>query len=349
MKLTEAIDIFVADQRQQGRFNSPATERAYRSTLELLAEEVSNRDPAKVGRQDIKRTLARWQHPNTQGTRRAHMVSFFKWTLEEGIRKDNPAEQTRRPRRRKPQVYRLTRDEVLAMLRSARGRRERFAIFTGFLVGLRSQELRGLQGRHFRRPGWVWVSSDIAKGRRERWVPVLSEYEPVWREIAELADDDFVLPAQRWRDPGINRLKVDLRKHPCSPQAVYYLVKRVGQRAGIPAPVHPHLMRHGFGDHLARFAGVRNAQFLLGHSDIGTTEGYLDAPTLDELRASTGGFGYGLVPTPALYAVNPAQGADRNRTGDSGESISRAAIALSPVLRSLWLSPTLRDVARSMA
>jgi integrase-like protein len=77
-----------------------------------------------------------------------------------------------------------------------------------------------------------------------------------------------------------------------SAQALYRLVLRVGERAGIAAPVHPHLMRHAFGDHIARFAGMRNAQFLLGHADVSTTETYVGAPTLDELRAAIRGFAY---------------------------------------------------------
>jgi site-specific recombinase XerD len=42
-------------------------------------------------------------------------------------------------------------------------------------------------------------------------------------------------------------------------------------------------MRHAFGDHVARYAGIQNAQALLGHADVGTTQMYTGAPTLDEL------------------------------------------------------------------
>ena len=61
--------------------------------VELVA--FSNRDPARVGREDVKRTLRRWASPNTQGTNRAKLVSFYDWAMEEGIRRDNPARQTR--------------------------------------------------------------------------------------------------------------------------------------------------------------------------------------------------------------------------------------------------------------
>jgi site-specific recombinase XerD len=45
-------------------------------------------------------------------------------------------------------------------------------------------------------------------------------------------------------------------------------------------------MRHAYGDHIARYAGIRNAQFLLGHAGIATTETYVGQPTLEELAAA---------------------------------------------------------------
>ena len=293
MRFSVAIDAFIEDMRAQARINSGRTEVAYRATLNRHAEDIANRDPATANRQDVKRTLARWNHPNTQRTCRAHLVSFYRWTMEEGYRKDNPAEQTRRAKQRPPDVYRLTADEAARMLDACRGRRERWAVYLGICAGLRSQELRGLQGRHFARPGSIWVSPEIAKGGRGRWVPVLPELEPIVADIREqLEDDDFVLPAQRWRDPGRNRSQIDRAKHPSSAQALYYLVKRVAARAGITGNVSPHTMRHAFADHIARSAGVRNAQAMLGHANIGTTQGYLGAPTLDELAAAVKGLSF---------------------------------------------------------
>jgi len=53
-------------------------------------------------------------------------------------------------------------------------------------------------------------------------------------------------------------------------------------------------MRHAYADHVARYAGVRYAQHLLGHAGIGTTETYLAKPTPDELRGSVAGFAFGV-------------------------------------------------------
>jgi integrase/recombinase XerC len=294
VKFSEAVDLYVGDMKAQGRIGSPRTERSYRGCLDSHADDVGNRDPRYTNRDDVKRTLRRWANPNTQRVRRAVLVSFYDWTMEEGLRKDNPARQTRSPRRRPTKVYRLTGHETARLLDAAIGTRERRVIFLGICAGLRNAELRGLQGRHFQREGWVWVSEDIAKGHRERWVPVLPDLVDVVHDIrTSVHADEYVLPAERWRDPGQNRVRTDLKLHPCSSQALRSLVMRVAKRAGIQQHIHPHVMRHAFGDHVARYAGMRNAQFLLGHATVGTTETYVGEPTLDELAASVRGLGFG--------------------------------------------------------
>ncbi len=268
--------------RLQGRINSPATERDYRGALKAHAEDVANRDPRYTNREDVKRTLSRWPHPNSRGKQRSIFVSFYDWLVEEGLRPHNPARQTRRPKRRASDIYRLTSDETVALLGATRDRRERRAIWLGICAGLRNAELRGLQGRHFQRPGFVWVSADIAKGKRERWVPVVAQLDQVVEDIRlNVQAHHFVLPAQRWRDPGVNRDMADKRDYQSSSNALRQLVQRVGRRAGIAAPIHPHLLRHAYADHIAKHAGVRNAQALLGHATISTTEIYLGAPTPD--------------------------------------------------------------------
>jgi integrase len=212
------------------------------------------------------------------------------------------------------------------MLHAARTPRERRAIYLGICAGLRNAELRGLQGRHLARAGWVWVSAEIAKGNRERWVPAIPELEPVIAEIRENVDwDEYVLPAQRFRDVGSNLTKLDKAKHPSSSQALRSLVQRVGKQAGIRAEINPHAMRHAYGDLIARYAGMRTAQFLLGHAGIATTEAYTGAPTLDELREAVSGFGVFLEPNAgsspllrrplsppvALTETKPVEWADR--------------------------------------
>ena len=306
MRFTAAIDLFIADRSSQGRINSADTERDYRATLIAHAEDVDNRDPRKTGREDVKTTLRRWKHPNSQGKNRSILVAFYDWMLEEGLRDTNPARLTPRPKRRKPTVYRLTRDEARAMLRACQTERERWAIHLALLTGARRAELLGFQGRHFRRPDLVHFSADIAKGNRERWVPVLSELAPIVREIQRLEDDDYVLCAQRSRDPGRNSQWVNKRKQALSKQALWRMVRDVGQRAGIRHPIRPHLLRHAFADYIAEAAGdVRIAQLLLGHAELGTTQTYLGQPSIERLLRAVEGLRLQL--SDVLTPANPVE------------------------------------------
>ena len=156
-------------------------------------------------------------------------------------------------------------------------------------------ELRGLQGRHFTRPGFVWVSSDIAKGGRERWVPVILDLKSVVAEVRTgVAVDEYALPAQRFRNPRFNTERAELRRRPSSPQALLKLVARVAQRAGIAGHVTTHDLRHAFAEHIARETDTRTAQHLLGHAYLGTTDVYLAHPRLDDMAAAVEDKGFGI-------------------------------------------------------
>jgi integrase/recombinase XerC len=284
LTFAEAIESYLADMRAYGRLTSDRSATEYRRTLRRHGEDTEACDPLTTTRDDVKRTLRRWTHPNTQRRMRSMLVSFYDWLVEEGIRPDNPARQTRAPRAREAHVHRLTLEETSRLLSAARGRTERRIAYLGVCAGLRRNELRLLQGRHFARQGWVWVSPEIAKGGRERWVPVIADLAPVVAEIGETtAMHHYVVPATRWVDGGRGLEPKECPERACHAKSIWRRVRRIGRRAGIAAPVHPHMLRHAFADHITRVAGLRTAQAVLGHASIQTTEGYLARPSLDEL------------------------------------------------------------------
>jgi len=305
MRFDVAIDEYVRDMWSQGRFNSGSTERNYRLVLYAHAVDVDNRDPERTGRDDVRQTLRRWSHPNSQRKNRSILIAFYDWMVEEGRRPHNPARQTPRPRKRPVTTHRLSRDEIAALLNAVENEREQRVIFLGVFAGLRNGELRGLQGRHFQRAGFIWVSHDIGKGGKERWVPVSDELEPVVARIRrDVGPDDYVLPAQRWRNPPENSEKVNRRKHPSSSQALRSLVRRVAKRAGLTGRIYPHLMRHAFADNMVRHAGLRETQQMLGHADSRTTETYLGNATPDELQAAIRGFTFGALAERAFLSTH---------------------------------------------
>ena len=95
-----------------------------------------------------------------------------------------------------------------------------------------------------------------------------------------------MLPATRWTESGRGLVPVERPERPCDRKTIWRTVRRIGRRAGIGTPVHPHQLRHAFADRVTRMAGLHSAQALLGHASIQTTEGYLTRPSPDELAAA---------------------------------------------------------------
>jgi integrase len=292
MSFTQVLNEYVADMRSQGRINSVNTERAYRAKLAKHGDDLGNANPRTATRRDVKATLRRWSG-NTQKHGHAILSSFYKWCMEEGLRPDSPVMQVRSPKARQAQVYKMTQDEVLTLLREAdKDQRDRWMARLGVCAGLRAQELLGVQGRHFARPGWVWVSEGIGKGMKERWIPVIPDLAEVAEEIrAEVGEYEFVLAPRKW--PNGDRVAGGTvgfhRDRRLTYPALHKVVVALGKRAGIAGRVTPHTLRHAFGDYVARTCGIRVAQALMGHARISTTQKYTNDLSLDELAQAVQG------------------------------------------------------------
>lgn len=299
MKLSLLIDEFISDREAQGRINSEHTKIAYRAKLYILVDEVRNRPPDKIGRGDIKRVLRHWSHPNSYQQAHAILRSFFDWAMEEGYCTANPARLVAGARAREPQVYRMTSPEIVRFWNATEGqRRDRWVAALGLGFGLRSQEIRWLRGMHLAREGWLWISSDIGKGHKERWVPVLSEFAPTVNEMVALVQQDsLVLPGRRWIDPRFSDEQRDVEASMAA-SSLYRQVKKIAVRAGLPPYITPHSLRHAYGDHVAKQSGLRVAQALMGHARVETTADiYTSNVGLDELAANVAEFRYGLEPS----------------------------------------------------
>jgi type 1 fimbriae regulatory protein FimE len=67
------------------------------------------------------------------------------------------------------------------------------------------------------------------------------------------------------------------RRGPLTPAAVRKLVTRIGEAAGFPFPVHPHMLRHACRFKLANEThDTRAIQQYLGHRNISHTVRYTE-------------------------------------------------------------------------
>lgn len=292
---THAIDDFIADMRAESRIASEHTETAYRTVLEIHSADVDHRHPAEVTKADVKRTLARWANPRTRAQRHTVLKSFFDWCVYEDVRPDNPARGVRPARYREKPMTRLTDAEVGALLTTAdRNRRDRWAVRLMLYTGARNAEVRGLTGASFARVGYVCLHG---KGDKTRWVPVVPELQGVVDEIrATIELSHYVLPSTAMAgksERGQSRSRRELPTEMLAGSSLQRQVARVGRQAGLAIEVHPHLLRHAFGEAVARHTDARIAQALLGHASIETTIGtYTNGVRLDDLTRAFGDFDY---------------------------------------------------------
>lgn len=197
------------------------------------------------------------------------------------------------------EVDRASDEEVAALLAACRSARDRFIIVTLARAGLRRGELCGLRredvhfvadasglgckvtGAHLHVRRRDNVNGAWAKSRRSRAVPV--------DELVVLAYDTYFFERDRCR-PGrdcdfvlINLFHPPLGA-PIRPGALNELLAALSRRAGLSREVTPHQLRHAFASNvLEAGAAVDEAQMLLGHASVTSTQVYLH-PSQDRLR-----------------------------------------------------------------
>ena len=271
--LADAVDAFLVELRVE-RGLSPLTIAAYRRDLAQFAGHAGQRwrdDPQPL--LDFVATLQRaGSKGSTQARKSAAVRSFYAFALREGLAtRDVPAlVDAPRPGSYLPDV--LATDDVAAILDippddDPIGIRDRAILELLYGCGLRVSELVGLDTdrvdlEHLQ----VRV---IGKGNKERRVPM-------GEEARERLHRYRIGPRSAWTaGKPTAAVFVGRRGRRMSREAVWALVKRWTEAAGVRRRVTPHTFRHSFATHLLEGgADLRVVQALLGHASITTTQLY---------------------------------------------------------------------------
>jgi integrase/recombinase XerC len=105
------------------------------------------------------------------------------------------------------------------------------------------------------------------KGRKTRTVPVGSQ--------ARGALERWLAARACLARADERALFVGARGRRIAPGVVQWRLKRRGQRQGVSAKVHPHVLRHSFASHVLQSSqDLRAVQEMLGHASISTTQVY---------------------------------------------------------------------------
>ncbi len=204
---------------------------------------------------------------------------FYRWLGRDGLVAANPVEGVRAPRAAKPLPKALAVDHAVALVehRGEGGNpvlvaRDACVAELLYGCGLRVGELVGLDvSASAAAAGWIDVADASAhvlgKGSKRRSVPVGAP--------ALQALDGWLGVRGEIARPGEAALFVSGRGTRLTPSQVRSRLKAQAIAAGIPAHVHPHMLRHSFASHLLQSSGdLRAVQELLGHANIATTQVY---------------------------------------------------------------------------
>ena len=210
---------------------------------------------------------------------------FFDWLAENETIAANPVDGVKAPKRDKPLPKALSADDAVRVVsESGPGRdaqsasqlcnRAMFELL--YSSGLRVSELAALDVQYVRdgnyeSAGWLHVDDHevevTGKGNKRRRVPVGG---PAMQAVAS------------WL--AVRHTLVKLDPHPLfltergtrmSPRVIQLRLKAHAQALGIPANVHPHVLRHSFASHVLQSSGdLRAVQEMLGHASISATQIY---------------------------------------------------------------------------
>ncbi len=204
--------------------------------------------------------------------RLSSIYNYLLFLKDEGLYTDE-LKRIHRPKVSKPLPTYLTNGEVEALLEaprtnSHRGLRDRAMLEVMYASGLRVSELLHLKRDevNFNR-GIIKIRG---KGDKERIVPI--------GEFALQTLIDYINDVRFHYETSDKRtLFINNKGEPLSRQYFFKMIKAYAAEVGITKNISPHTLRHAFATHLLENgAELRAVQAMLGHTNIATTQIYLN-------------------------------------------------------------------------
>lgn len=260
---------------------------AYVGQLELFAtwlgESSTLADVTRARIVEYKDHIGRRWESATIGQALSAIRSFSKWTIDRGLRADDPTHKIRWPKRLEALPRALDSEEIAALWRAIeipeelledeptywQCRRNRRVILLMLYAGLRISEAASLK----------WKDVDLkrrylivreGKGGKDRTIPLHATLHAELLAVTRQPPNDAVAGRPDGR--------------PMGPKSMAHIFERWLPRRGIH--VSAHVLRHTFATELLRNgADIRAIQELMGHESLETTQRYLKNDA-DRLRGS---------------------------------------------------------------
>lgn len=214
------------------------------------------------------------KNPSTVAHTLSILAFFFEKVLKQKINIPYP-------KRNKTIPEILTPEEIKRLIEATSNIKHKLIIKLLYGCGLRVLELVNLRKQDINFQETL-LHIKLSKGRKDRFVKIPNSIKEELENYYKLNNSDIFFQSARGGKLATNTIRK--------------ILKNSSKKAGITKNIHPHTLRHSFATHLLeRGTDLRLIQKLLGHSDIKTTQIYLQISNqliknikspLDDLPAS---------------------------------------------------------------
>jgi len=230
----------------------------------------------KLEENDIKEYLnyltAEGKKPSTVSRSLASIRSFYQFNVKNKTIEADPTGKIQSPKieKRVPSV--LTSQEVELLLEQPKcvdlkGTRDKAMLELAYATGMRVTEIISLDIDDVNvEEGYVVCKT----GSKQRNIPLGSMSLAALKEYIERAREILI------KDDTVRALFVNINGQRLTRQGFWKIVKYYKEQAHINKDITPHVLRHSFATHLLQNgADLKAIQVMLGHSDISSTQVYM--------------------------------------------------------------------------
>ena len=238
--------------------------------------ESNNLNYAKIKEEDIKSYIEYLQEigkkPSTISRSLASIRSFYQFLVKNKKVKQDPTSHIQSPKieKRTPSV--LTAQEVELLLEQPKdidlkGTRDKAMLEFAYATGMRVTEIISLNIEDVKLDEGYVVCKSASKQRN---IPLGTLSLKALKEYIEEARPVLI------RDESVKALFVNVNGQRLTRQGFWKIVKYYKEQAHITKEITPHVLRHSFATHLLQNgADLKAIQTMLGHSDISSTQVYM--------------------------------------------------------------------------
>ena len=238
--------------------------------------ETNKMNYAKVKEEDIKEYLNHLQEvgkkSSTVSRNLASIRSFYQFLIRNKKVKVDPTNNIQSPKVEKKAPSVLTAQEVELLLDQPKdvdlkGTRDKAMLEFAYATGMRVTEIISLDIDNVNLEEGYVVCKTTSK---ERKIPLGTMSLKALKEYVEEARPVLI------RDESVRALFVNINGQRLTRQGFWKIVKFYKEQAHITKDITPHVLRHSFATHLLQNgADLKAIQTMLGHSDISSTQVYM--------------------------------------------------------------------------